>query len=210
MKDNQEKVEAQKNEEHMADQSGVTEAGEGSGEKEWAAVETLEDELPSGAPAGETVAAEEKAAAQIATLTAENRKLNDRLLRLAAEFDNYRKRNDREAQNYIINANSDLLSKLLPALDDLDRILSAGVSGTEPGALLEGIALLQKNMVKVFQDAGLEPMQTVGEVFDPMLHDALLHIEVQGIEPNRIVEEHKKGYFFKGKVLRHAQVVVSK
>ncbi len=149
-------------------------------------------------------------AAVVAALTAENRALNDRYLRLAAEFDNYRKRSDREMQNYISNANYDLMARLLPALDDLDRIVAAAQSGTEPAALVEGLLLLQKTMLKSFQDGGLEPMPTLGEEFNPQLHDALLHIEVPETASNRIVEEHKKGYYFKGKVLRHAQVVVSK
>lgn len=162
---------------------------------------------------GETVAdvaAMDEDTAVISALTAENKTLNDRYLRLAAEFDNYRKRSDREMQHYISNANFELMARLLPALDDLDRIVAAAQSGTDPAALVEGILLLQKNILKTFQESGLEPMPTLGEEFDPQLHDALLHIEVPNTAANRIVEEHKKGYFFKGKVLRHAQVVVSK
>ncbi|HOT95891.1 MAG TPA: nucleotide exchange factor GrpE [bacterium] len=162
---------------------------------------------------GETVAdvaAMDEDTAVISALTAENKALNDRYLRLAAEFDNYRKRSDREMQHYISNANFELMARLLPALDDLDRIVAAAQSGTDPAALVEGILLLQKNILKTFQESGLEPMPTLGEEFDPQLHDALLHIEVPNTAANRIVEEHKKGYFFKGKVLRHAQVVVSK
>ncbi|HNW59239.1 MAG TPA: nucleotide exchange factor GrpE [bacterium] len=172
-------------------------------------VEQGEEVAATAAPADAGTAIDASAAI-IAALTAENKSLNDRFLRLAAEFDNYRKRSDREMQNYITHANFDLMGKLLPILDDLDRILAAGLNGTEAGAFAEGIALLQKNLLKTFQEGGLEPMQTIGAEFDPQLHDALLHVEVPESEPNRIVEEHKKGYFFKGKVLRHAQVVVSK
>ncbi|HPG83704.1 MAG TPA: nucleotide exchange factor GrpE [bacterium] len=168
-------------------------------------------EEPSADGAGaETEKAVDADAAAIAALTAENLKLKDQLLRLAAEFDNYRKRSDRDMQSYISNANYDLMARLLPALDDLDRIVAAAGGGAELAALVDGINLLHKNILKVFQEGGLEPMQTIGEEFDPLLHDALLHIEVSGSEPNRVVEEHKKGYFFKGRVLRHAQVVVSK
>ena len=141
----------------------------------------------------ETGKAAEADAAAIAALAAENQKLKDQLLRLAAEFDNYRKRSDRDVQSYISNANFDLMAKLLPALDDLDRIIAAGESGAEQAVLVEGIALLHKNILKAFQEGGLEPMQTIGEEFDPLLHDALLHIEVPGSESNRVVEEHKKG-----------------
>ncbi|HOC88326.1 MAG TPA: nucleotide exchange factor GrpE [bacterium] len=160
--------------------------------------------------AEETEKAADDNAAAIAALTAENQKLRDQLLRLAAEFDNYRKRSDRELTSCISNANFDLMARLLPALDDLNRIVAAGEDGAEPAALVEGINLLHKNILKAFQEGGLEPMQTIGEEFDPLLHDALLHVEVPESGPNKVVEEHKKGYYFKGRVLRHAQVVVSK
>lgn len=149
-------------------------------------------------------------AARMVALTEENHQLKDRLLRLAAEFDNYRKRSERDKQNYATYANTDLMTRLLPALDELDRVVAAAQNNAEAQAMAEGIGLLQKIMLKAFQEAGLQPMATVGEEFDPEFHDALLHIEVPGTEPNKVVEDHKKGYLIKGKVLRHAQVVVSK
>jgi molecular chaperone GrpE len=167
----------------------------------------LDEEIAG--PAGEILAGDENDATS-AALTAENKKLKDQFLRLAAEFDNYRKRSERDMQNYIAHANAELMTKLLPALDDLDRIIDAAVSGAEPSALLEGIILLRKNMLKAFQDGGLEQMQALGQEFDPTLHDALLHVEIAGEVPNKIVEVHKKGYLFKERVLRHAQVIVSK
>ncbi len=171
--------------------------------------ETAKQELVAEETTEATAGADENGLA-ISALAAEVALLKDRLLRMAAEYDNYRKRSDREMQNYISNANADLLAKLLPALDDFDRIITASENGAEPGTLLDGIKLLQKNVLKVFQDAGLQLMQTVAQEFDPMLHDALLHVAVEGQEPNRVVEEHRKGYLYKDRVLRHAQVVVSK
>jgi molecular chaperone GrpE len=143
-------------------------------------------------------------------LTSENQKLRDQFLRLAAEFDNYRKRSERDAGQLIVNANTDLVSKLLSSLDDLDRIINVGETSVDGTALLEGVRLLHKNLFKVLQDEGLRSMDAVDQEFDPEFHDALLHIEYDGKEPNLVVEEHKKGYLFKDRVLRHAQVIVSK
>lgn len=183
-------------------------AGESAEEErlESALDEELMEEPLTDAPAS----ADEAQSARLAALVEENHQLKDRLLRLAAEFDNYRKRSEREMQNYTTFANTDLMVRLLPALDELDRVVAAAQNNSDPQAIVESVGLLHKIMLKAFQDGGLQPMATVGEEFDPEFHDALLHIEVPGTEPNKVVEDHKKGYLFKGKVLRHAQVVVSK
>ena len=183
---------------------------ETAGAENIGSAESQEPVIPAEKESPAGVSAVEESAVPADVLIAENQRLKDQLLRLAAEFDNYRKRNDREMQNYLNLANYDLMAKLLPVLDDLDRIIAAGEGGTEQRSLFEGVCLLQKNMLKAFQEGGVAPMQTIGEEFDPQLHDALLHIEVADEKPNTVVEEHKKGYYFKGKVLRHAQVVVSK
>ncbi len=147
---------------------------------------------------------------QLDLLNSENLKLKDQLLRSRAEFENYRKRNDRDLGQLIQNANSDLVSRLLPSLDDLDLILANMEATSDPAALINGIRLFQKNLFKILQDEGLQPMNAVGQEFDPEYHDALLHIDVEDTESNKVVEEHKKGYLFKDRILRHAQVVVSK
>ena len=146
----------------------------------------------------------------VAELILENMKMRELLLRRAAEFDNYRKRSEREISSIIQKANADLVLALLPVLDDLERILTAGPAVAEAGPLLEGIKLVHKNFSKVLQDAGLTAMAAVDQPFDPEKHDALLHVPVAGKEPNLVVEEHKKGYEFRDRVIRHAQVIVSK
>ncbi len=143
-------------------------------------------------------------------LSEENQRARDQLLRLAAEFDNYRKRNERDAAQWIQNANMELVGKLLPSLDDLERILTSGEKAADAAALLEGLRLFQKNLLKILQEEGLQAMEVLGREFDPEFHDALLHVEVEGAEANSIIEEHKKGYLFKERILRHAQVIVSK
>lgn len=153
---------------------------------------------------------EEEIAALIGDLKTENGKLRDQILRLAAEFDNFRKRTDRDMMNLVMNANTELISHLLPLLDDLDRIVLATEDGVDADALLKGAKLFQKNLMKILQDEGLQQMNSIGEPFDPEKHDALLHISEENKEQNIVIDEHKKGYLFKDKVIRHAQVIVSK
>lgn len=143
-------------------------------------------------------------------LLSENEKLKDQLLRLAAEYDNYRKRREREVNNIIINANADLILRLLPILDDLDRMVEATATGVDADSLVEGLKLLQKNLMKVLEDEGLQPMQSLGQPFDPEKHEALLHVVDEKEKENTVIDEHKKGYLFKDRVLRHAHVIVSK
>lgn len=147
---------------------------------------------------------------KIETLLQENRLVREQTLRLAAEFDNYRKRNEREISNIIQNANAELILSLLPALDDLERILSATPSTADCKPILEAVRLVHKNFFKTLTDAGLAPMNALDQPFNPEKHDALLHLPVAGKESNLVVEEHKKGYEFHDRVIRHAQVIVSK
>lgn len=141
---------------------------------------------------------------------AENKDLKQKFLRIAAEFDNYRKRIDREMIVLRESAKADLVSQLLPVLDDLERSIEAGNEKHDADSLLEGIKLVQKNFLRILQGEGLKPMESVGKPFDPEKHDALLQIEAKGKDSEIVVEEHVKGYEFKDRVLRHAKVIVSK
>ncbi len=142
--------------------------------------------------------------------TAENKDLKEKFLRIAAEFDNYRKRIDREMIVLRESAKADLVSQLLPVLDDLERSIDAGSKKRGAKSLLEGISLVQKNFLHILQDEGLKSMDSVGKPFDPEKHEALLQIEAKDKDHEIVVEEHLKGYEFKGRVIRHAKVIVSK
>jgi len=175
----------------------------------------LESDLAAGSDgpvAEENVATNEESAQQerIRLLTEDNLKTKEQLLRLAAEFDNYRKRNEREIGTIIQNANADLIYSLLPVVDDLERILQADQPAIESETLRDAVRLVYKNFFKILHDAGLVAMRALDQPFDPEKHDALLHLPVPDKEPNQVVEEHKKGYEFHDRVLRHAQVIVSK
>ncbi len=147
---------------------------------------------------------------ELANVQAENKELKEQLLRTIAEFDNIRKRQERDKEISIEYANAALVSSLLPALDDFGRSLEYNQTNGSKETLLEGVLLVYKNLCKVLQEKGLKQMDCVGHNFDPELHDALLQIEKPGIEPDTIIEEHVKGYFFKERVIRHAKVIVAK
>jgi len=151
----------------------------------------------------------------VAELQEEREELRESLLRKAAEFDNYRRRTDREYALRVANANAELISNLLPILDDLERSLgAASTDGVEPAEALvglrDGVKLILGNLERVLRDQGLEPIVAVGEPFDPEKHDALMQIESDKHPSGTVVDEHVRGYKMNDRVLRHAQVLVSK
>lgn len=136
--------------------------------------------------------------------------LKDRLLRTAAEMDNYRKRTEREISQLIQSANSGIVKELLPVIDDLERSLNSThheVSGKE---FRKGIELIYQKLISILENYGLKKIESLNAPFDVELHDALMQVEKKGVKSGLIVEEHEKGYYFKDKVLRHAKVIVSK
>ena len=141
---------------------------------------------------------------------AEKNELLEKLLRTAAEFDNFRKRVNNEKLELIEKGNADLINSILPILDDLERFASAGHENHDFKALHQGVVMILKNFKKTLADFGLTEMETVEQPFDPEKHEALLQMEKEGVEPDIVIEQHLKGYEFKDKVLRHAKVIVSK
>lgn len=147
---------------------------------------------------------------EITKLKSNNEELNDKFTRLVAEFDNYKKRTDKEYISLIQNANEKLITELLPVIDDLERSLAHLDEENEFKAMVEGFQLIHKNLTSLLDKQGLKPMKSVGEEFDPDKHDALMQVENKQVESNHIVDEHLKGYIYNDKVIRHAQVIVSK
>jgi molecular chaperone GrpE len=136
--------------------------------------------------------------------------LNDRYLRLYSEFDNYRKRTLKEKIEQSKFASSDVISKLLPVLDDFERAIRAFDVATDAGqALKDGLVLIFNKFLTTLNQEGLEQMKTTGEPFDTDFHEAITNIPVQDPEmKGKIVDEVEKGYLLNGKVLRYAKVVV--
>jgi len=137
--------------------------------------------------------------------------LRDTLLRSTADLSNFRKRTERDLQQRIQQANAGLIKEIVPVVDDFERSLKNELN-EEAGTLRfrEGVQLIYQKLLGILQKFGLEPMISLGRPFDVELHDALLQVEKEGVQPGQVVEEHEKGYLLFGKVVRHAKVIVSK
>jgi len=136
--------------------------------------------------------------------------LNDKYLRLAAEFDNYKRRVQRDQQDTIRFANEKLFKDLLPTLDNLERALQSGREQDRIEGLLEGVDLTYKHFLDTLQKMGIKQISSVGEVFDPAKHQAVGQVESTTIPENVIVDEYQKGYFVHDRILRPAMVTVAK
>ena len=140
---------------------------------------------------------------------AEIEELKDRLVRQMAEFDNYRKRTDKEKkQNYEIGA-SDFVLKILPVVDNFERGLGAMTDADKESSFAQGIEMIYKQLITVLSDLGVTPIEAVGQEFDPNLHNAVMHAEDEGLGENIVAEEFQKGYKYKDTVLRHSMVKVA-
>ena len=132
---------------------------------------------------------------------------DDRLLRLAADFDNYKKRALRERHEYVAFANERLVKELLPILDDLDRALQAA-SEHEEAQLEEGVRLVHRSLASLLERQGVEEIATDGK-FDPHVHEALLAQPADDKEQGDVVDVIQKGYTIGGRVVRPARVIVA-
>jgi len=136
--------------------------------------------------------------------------LRDRLMRKAAEFENYKKRTENEISSYLKYANEELISELLPVLDDFDRVIASWDEKHDVETFKKGVELIYDKFRKVLGKKGLKEMESTGKPFDVNLHDALMQVDNDKIDPNTVAETVEKGYYLKDKVLRHAKVLVSK
>ena len=135
--------------------------------------------------------------------------LQDRLKRQMAEFDNFRKRTEKEkAAMYEIGA-KDIIEKILPVLDNFERGLAAVPEDEKGSSFAEGIEKIYKQFVKTLEDAGVETIEAVGKQFDPNLHNAVMHVEDEKYGENEIAMELQKGYKYRGSVVRHSMVQVA-
>jgi len=145
---------------------------------------------------------------ELEKLRSERDEFREISLRKVAELENFRRRTEQERQELIVHANTKLLQKLLPVLDDLQRAVESGRNSTDYKALLDGVELVFNKTLQTFQDAGVEPMPTVGEQFDTNLHEALMQMPSEAPE-GQILQEAQRGFMLGNKVLRYARVIVS-
>jgi molecular chaperone GrpE len=136
--------------------------------------------------------------------------LNEKYLRLAAEFDNYKRRAQRDQSDGIRFANEKLFRDLLPIIDNLERAIQCGSDQTGNGGLLEGVDLTYKQFLETLTKFGVRQISSVGELFDPSMHQAVAQVESDSAKPNTVVEEFQKGYFLHERILRPAMVTVAK
>jgi molecular chaperone GrpE len=152
---------------------------------------------------------------QLEELKALAEKANDnweRLVRTSADFDNFKKRAAREKQDAIRYANEGLLEKLVPVLDNFDAALSAAQTSSADGAqsLQTGVAMIFQQLKKVLTESGLEEVDATGQAFDPNLHEAVSQQESKDVPEGNVLQQLRKGYKLRDRLLRPATVVVAK
>ena len=135
--------------------------------------------------------------------------VNDRFIRLHAEFDNYRKRTNKEKIDLISNANAGVLKDLLAVVDDFERAIANNEKVEDIAAVKEGFQLIYNKFKHILEGKGLKPMQSVGEAFDSELHEAIANVPAPSEEQKgKIIDDVEKGYYLNDKVIRFAKVVV--
>lgn len=141
--------------------------------------------------------------------TREAEAARDRYVRSIAEFDNYRKRAAREREDYVRFAGESLVRELLPVLDNFERALQAARQDPAAAAVTAGVELIQRELLRVLERAGVTPFSAVGAPFDPERHEAVARVPAAGRPDMTVVDETSRGYLMHGRVLRPAQVTVA-
>jgi molecular chaperone GrpE len=176
--------------------------------------------VPYGAPAevsGVTIGPEPGAGTdeghvETEKLMTELKEANDKYLRLYAEMENYRKKVRKDKEEFLAYCNEDLLYELLPVLDTLEMAIMHSSRGNDEaqGSLKQGVENTLREFLRTLEKFGLKPIAAVGQPFDPSYHHAMSHVDRPDSEPGSVVEEMRKGYIYKEKVLRPSLVAVSK
>jgi molecular chaperone GrpE len=172
------------------------------------------EKKPSGGNGQEGAAAkepapQEKLQAQLEEKTREAKEYYDQWLRLRAEFENFKKRMQKERADHIKFGNEGFLKAIIPIIDNLERAIDHGQSLEGCAPLLDGVKMTHKQFMDALEKFGVKSFLSVGEVFDPERHEALYHEESEK-EPNRIIGEVTRGYMFHERLLRPAKVIVAK
>ena len=143
---------------------------------------------------------------ELETLQKAKDELYDKYLRTLAEYDNFRKRSQREKDAIYGDATVDTVKKLLPVLDNFERALNYECKDEE---FKKGIALIQNTLVEVFDNIGVKEIPAIDEQFDPNLHEAVMHLDNPAYGENVVTDVYRKGYMLGDKVIRHTMVIVA-
>lgn len=150
------------------------------------------------------------ASGEVEAIRQQLRESEDRLLRMAAEFENMKKRLMRERETSLKYAEESLIKELLPSIDNLERAIEQGRSSGEINTLIEGVDMTCKGLFATLEKIGLKPVDGVGTTFDPNFHEALAMEKSDEYPSNTIMHEYQKGYLLKDRLIRAAKVVVSR
>lgn len=186
-----------------------------AGESEGSSFDTENAEASIASEAGENEAGASEAGAseelqkQLEELRSQAEESHQRLLRAQADFDNFRRRTRQEKEELAKYASMKLIEQLLPVMDNFERAISSSKENKDFEALVKGIDMVFRQFDQILGEEGLKPMETVGQPFNPDIHQAIMQVQSEEHAEGTIVEEVQKGYFLKDKVLRPALVKVS-
>lgn len=133
----------------------------------------------------------------------------DQYMRLQAEFQNYKRRSEQRMQDWRMYAAKDIVSQLLPVIDDFDILFTHHKDGTEE-LCVDGVKMIYNKMLSAFKEIGLQPMDALGKEFDPNLHEALMAEETDEVEEGHVLKVWQQGFLFKDQLLRPAKVITAK
>ncbi len=178
----------------------VSEGSEQAGEEEAETPEAAGD-----GEAGEEKAGQEKKDPRDTQIE----ELTDRLRRNMAEFDNFRKRTEKEKSAMFEIGAKDIIERILPVIDNFERGLNSMPEDAKGSPFAEGMEMIYKQLLKNLEEAGVEPIRAQGQPFDPNFHNAVLHVEDENLGENVVAQELQKGYLYRGSVVRHTMVQVA-
>jgi len=146
---------------------------------------------------------------KIQILENEVEELKDKVLRKAAEFENYKRRTENDQLNLLTYGAESFISKLLPIIDDFERSMKHLESANDIDSLQEGMSLIYNKFTKILDEQGVKKMDSKGKPFDVNYHEAVLQQKDDNVPPHTVIDELESGYLYKDKVIRHAKVIVS-
>lgn len=171
--------------------------------------ETAENTETADAEISDTETAEESVKSDKADKKEQKiQELNEKLMRTMAEFDNFRKRSEKEKSAMFEIGAKDIIEKILPVIDNFERGLDSITEEEKSSAFAQGIEAIYKQLLNALTDAGVTPIEAVGKEFDPNLHNAVMHAEDDSLGENIVADEFQKGYMYKETVVRHSMVKV--
>ena len=135
--------------------------------------------------------------------------LTDRVKRQMAEFENFRKRTEKEKSSMYEMGARDIIERILPVIDNFERGLAVIPEDKKEDPIAEGMEKIYKQIQKVFEEAGVKPIEAAGKEFDPNFHNAVMHVEDESMGENIVAEELQKGYMYRDSVVRHSMVKVA-